>query len=179
MEQWCFCCQAIDREWFTQERSPGWGEWGGGGAGARGEPGKCWIMGRQSWNGDTILGQLLFITSPGEFSATEESWEARRCLGVRRHIWAHQPGMNQLSFRSSVTTWDSGHSTKPLSEWVWLGMGWASICPAWNLDPFAPVCINMSKDDRSDVLWELIPRTAEWPSLQREYLHCVLFTPWL
>lgn len=49
-----------------------------------------------------------------------------------------------------------------LSDWE---RGRASICPAWNLDPFAPVCIDMSKDGGSDVLWELIPRTAEWPSL--------------
>lgn len=32
------------------------------------------------------MGLLLFIASPGELSATEESWGAGRCLGAWRHI---------------------------------------------------------------------------------------------
>lgn len=87
--------------------------WGGGGGGAQ----------KVLDKGETVMGQLLFITSPGELNATEESWGARRCLGVWRHIWAHWAGMNRLAFRSGVTTWCSGHSTKSLSEFVWLGTG--------------------------------------------------------
>lgn len=32
--------------------------------------------------GETVMGLLLFIASPGELSATEESWGAGRCLGA-------------------------------------------------------------------------------------------------
>lgn len=46
--------------------------WGGGGGGAQ----------KVLDKGETVMGQLLFITSPGELNATEESWGARRCLGV-------------------------------------------------------------------------------------------------
>lgn len=162
MEQWCFCCQAIDREWFTQKTI--------GGVGV--EPRKCWIMVRQSW--DCYCSSLLLVNSMPQ----RKSRGARRCLGVWRRIRDHWPDMNQLWIRNGVTTWYSGHSNKSLPELVWLGPQ-ASICPAWNLDCFAPVCIDTSKDDGSDALWEVIPHTAEWPSLQREYLCCVLFTPWI
>lgn len=164
MEQWCFCCQAIDREWFTQKTIGGW------------RSGTQKVLD----NGETVMGLLLFITPPGELNATEESWGAGRCLGVWRHIRDHWPDVNQLWIRNGVTTWYSGHSNKSLPELVWLGLGpQANICPPWNLNSFASVCIDMSKDDGSDALWEHIPCTAEWPSLQREYLCSVLFTPWI
>lgn len=48
--------------------------------------------------------------------------------------------MNWLWIRNGVTPWSSGRSNKSLPELVWLGLGpQASICPAWNLDSFAPV----------------------------------------
>lgn len=72
-------------------------------------------------NGETVMGQLLFIHSPGECNAIEQSWGDRRCPSVWRHIWARWPAMSRLWFRSNVTTWRLGLSTKSLSEFVWLG----------------------------------------------------------
>lgn len=139
--------------------------WGGGGGGAQ----------KGLDNGETVMGQLLFITSPGECNATEE-------------IGGVLVGEDTSELIDQAWTISDSEVVSPCGVQATLPnllaslFDWercrASICPAWNLDPFAPVCIDTPKDDGSDVLRELIPCTAEWPSPQREYLCCVLFTPW-
>lgn len=140
------------------------------------EPRKCWIMVRQSW--DCYCSLLLLVNSVPQR-------RARELGGVL--VWEDMSAITDQIWASFELEMVSPHGIQvvltnllSLPELLWLGLGpQDSICPAWNLDSFAPVCIDMSKDDGSDALWELIPRTAEWPSLQREYLCSVLFTPWI